>query len=114
MELSSNDLSTPVFSSLLSYSLLLTFFFVAEARNTVRFKWTYFLNSLFDFIALNANIRAFQMTLISSVTMIYVLTVVTSSLLSVICFRVQYLWSHYLAILLCVCGVLLTLYSHIV
>lgn len=51
------------------------------------------------------------MTLIASVTMITVLSVVTTTIMSIIWFKMRYFWTHYLAILLCIIGVFLTLYS---
>ena len=110
-ELKLASLNTPILNSMLAYFLMTLFFLSPRARNSPNSKWTYFLSSIFDSVALITSIKAFQMTLIASVVMITVLSAVTSTLLSVVCFRRSYLWFQYLAILTCIGGVFLTLYS---
>ena len=110
-ELTEAKLSTPIMNSVLAYFLMMLFFVFERARSTTNSKWTYFISSIFDVIALNTSIQAFQRTLLASVTMITVLSVVTTTTLSIIWFKMQYFWTHYLAIFLCIGGVFLTLYS---
>lgn len=110
-ELADAHLSTPILNSVLAYFLMMLFFLSSRSRNTPNSKWTYFISSLFDVVALNTSLQAFQRTSIASVTMITVLSVVTTTIMSIIWFKMRYYWSHYLAILLCIGGVFLTLYS---
>ena len=110
-ELLDAHLNTPIFNSVLAYFLMMLFFLSPKSRNTPNSKWTYFISSIFDVVALNTSIQAFQRTLIASVTMITVLSVITTTIMSIIWFKMRYFWTHYLAILFCIGGVFLTLYS---
>ena len=96
---------------MLAYLLMNLFFLTKKSRGTPNSKWMYALSSVFDATALSTSIKAFQMTLIASVTMLTVLAVVTTTFLSVVWLKVRYFWFHYVAILICIAGVIVTIYS---
>ena len=52
-----------------------------------------------------------ERTLIASVIMISVLSIVSTTLLSIWKLKVTYYWNHYLAMLLCAAGVLITVFT---
>ena len=54
---------------------------------------------------------AFQMTLLASVTLLNVVGIITAALLSFYIFKVRYHSNHYLAIVICIAGVVITIWS---
>ena len=59
-------------------------------------------------IGLCFSILAFKNTLLASVSMIFVLSIVSTTAFSICFLKVRYFWNHYLAMLVCAVGVFIT------
>ena len=94
-----------------NYFLLALFFVNKHTHNQQIPKWKYLLLAIFDLSGFLNQMYAFQMTRLASVTLMAVVAIIFAALLSMCLFKLRYLPIHYFAILVCIAGVITTIWS---